>query len=416
MNVSECTAREAACKPYIEADSSQSGTDFSGRGIAAVERHPDLKSEYYNFLHEKIDFFKQKKLKSNKHLKGLFPSCASLIKGRQFMLLATGNSKGSDNSKKIIDLIMTCSSHQKFAPSLRKIFPDLPSTISGDTVEETDGYLASASGQANNNDTMHSDGSCHGQPTDISESVPNRVDSPDESEFTEGVTPLHAQLNDQPDSNWPEDRQKLFSAMRDKLAFQRMGIMDTFGIKNERFYKGHMGGNVNGCGGSSSAHGISTTCFYLLPDDYSYEEQKRSEEIQSNLISRKSIKDELDHLFESLSDAAHAKMLPDNCDLSMQVYKDGNRGHTRNFSAWHEGGQLVVGDKAPIQVGVQRQKVDLRMTAESLAMLNARLVYDEKIVFKQRWINVSGDSSFVNCIKKLIAQQKTDESNVSQGS
>ena len=192
--------------------------------------------------------------------------------------------------------------------------------------------------------------------------------------------------------------------------------MDTSDFRNVRFYRGHMGGNVNGCGGSSSAHGLSTTSFYFLPDDYSYEEQKRSEEIQSNLISRKSIKDELDHLFESLSDAAHAKMLPDNCDLSVRIYKDGKPGHTRNFSAWHEGGQLVVGDQAPIQVGVQRQKVVLRMTAESLAMLNERLVYDAEIAFKQRWINVSGDSSFVNCIKKLIAQQKTDESTVSQRS
>lgn len=416
MNVSEYTTREAASKRYIEADSSQSGISFSGRGIVSVERHPDLESEYYNFLHEKIDFFKQKKLKRIKHLKSLFPSCAKLRGGQQFINLANENDAGSDNSKHIIDLIMTCYPHPKFAPSLRKIFPDLPSTISGDTVEETDGYLPSASGKTNNDDTMHSDSSCHEQPTDVSKSVPNRVDSPDEPEFTEGVTPLHAQLDDQPDSNWPEDRQKLFSDMRDKLVIQRMSIMDTSDFKRQRFYKGHTGGNVNACGGSSSAHGLSTTSYYVLPDDYSYEERKLSDVLQSNHISRKSIKDELDYLFKSLSDAAHAKMLPDNCDVSIQVYKDRIQGHTINFSAWHEGGQLVVGGEAPIQVGVQRQKAVLRLTAESLAMLNACLVYDEQIVFQERWINVSGDSSFVNCIKKLIAQQKTDKSNVGQGS
>lgn len=416
MNVSEFIIEKAVSEPHHEAGSPQSDTIFSGRSIVSAERHPILESEYFNFLHEKIDFFKQQKLKRNKELKGLFPSCASLKKGRQFINLANGNDTGSDNSKQIIELIMSCSSHPKFAPSLRKIFPDFPSTDSGDTVEKTDEYLATASGKADNDDAVHSDSKCQEQLTDVSESLPNRVESPDEPEFIEGVTPLHAQLNDQPDSNWSEDRLELFSLMRDKLVIQRMSIMDTSGFKNQRFFKHHTGGNVFSCGGTSSAHGLSAFSFYQLPDDGNYKEQRLSQVLVADRISYKSIKDELKDLFELLLNAAHAKMLPDNCDLSMQVYKDGKQGHIKNFSTWHEGDKLVVGDEAPIQVGVQRQKAVLRMTAESLAMLNARMVYDEKIVFKQRWINVSGNSSFVNCIKKLIAQQKTDENNVSQGS
>ena len=412
MDISGYKIPSAASKPNIGTDSSKPGSVFSGRSIS-VKSDFTLESAWRKFLFKNILFFKQKQLKYNKQLKSLFPSCASLKKGQQFINLAKGNDKGSDNSKQIVDLIMSCASHPNFASSLRKIFPDLPPTVSGDTVEETDGYLASTSGKAGNDDA---DGKCQEQLTDISESVPNRVDSPDEPEFIEGVTPLHAQPDDQPDSNWSVDEQKLFFAMRDKLVIQRMSINDTSQFKKERFYKGHTGGNVNACGGSASAHGLSTTRFYLLPEDYSYEEQKSFEMLKSNRISINSIKQELDDLFESLSNAAYAKMLPDNCDLSMQVYKNGKQGHTRNFSAWQEGGQLVVGEEAPIQVGVQRQKVVLRLTAESLAMLNARLVYDEEIAFKERWINVSGDSMFANCIKKLIAQQKTDEKNVSQGS
>ena len=410
MNISECKTGEVANNPHIEEGSSQADTVFSGRDIIAVERHPSLESEYRNFLHEKIDFFKQNKLKTNKQLKRLFPSCASLKKGQQFINLTNKNDTGFDNAKQIIDLIMSCASHPQFAPSLRKIFPDFPSTVAGDTAEETDGYLASASGKANSDDT---DGKYQGQPTDVSESVPNRVDSPDEPQFIEGMTPLHAQMNDQPDSNWSADRQKLFSEMRDKLVIQRMSIEDTSRFRNQRFSKGHMGGNVNACGGSSSAHGLSTTSFYVLQDENSYEELKLAGLLEVHRISYKSIRDELSILFDSLSNAANAKMLPDNCDLSIQVYKDSKQGHTRSFSAWYEDGQLVVGEEAPIQVDVQRQKAVLRLTAESLAMLNARLVYDEKIAFEKRWINVSGDSSLVDCIEKLIAQQKTDESRVS---
>ena len=418
MNVSEYKWGAGIGEAQIGAGSSCSGAVFSGRDIAYAETHPCLKeAEYRNFLLGKIDFFRKKKLRSNKLLVGLFPSCACLGQGREFMRLAAGNDKGSDNSNDIVDLIMRCAPHPRFAPTLSKVFPDFPSTVPGDAVEEPDELLASASGKAASGDAMRSDGKCQEQPTDVSESVSNRVAPPYEPEFSEGGIPSHAQFDDKSDSSWSADRQKLFSDMRDMLVIQRMSIEDTSAFRAQRFFKRDAGNNVSSCS-PFSAHGVSATAFYRLPGDESYEEKLLSRVLEHKRISHKSIHDELEYLSSSLSVAAHAKLLPVNCDLTIQVYKNGMQGHTRNFSVWYEGDLVEAGPEAPIQVDVQRQKAVLRLTAESLAMLNARLVYDEEIAYEQRWISVSGDSSFVDCIKKLIALQKTktNESNASQES
>lgn len=416
MNISKYKSDAGIGEAHIGADSSCSGAIFSGRDIACAETNPCLKeTEYRSFLLDKIDFFRKKKLRNNKLLVGLFPSCARLSQGREFMRLAAGNDKGSDNSNELVNLIMSCASHPKFAPTLSKVFSDFPLTVPCDALEDPDELLASPSGKAANGDAMCSDGKSQELPTDVSESVPNRVDPFDESEFSEDVVPLHAQLDDQSDSSWSADRQKLFSDMRDMLVIQRMSIEDMSAFRGQRFFKRDVGNNVNPCS-PFSAYGSSATSFYQLSNDDSYEKKLLSKILAHKRISHKSIKDELEFLSSSLSDAAYAKLLPDNCDLAIQVYKNGKQGHTRNFSVWYEGDVVEAGAEAPIQVGVQRQKAVLRLTAESLAMLNARMVYDEEIAFEQRWISVSGDSSFVDCIKKLIALQKTDENNDSQES
>ncbi len=298
-----------------------------------------------------------------------------------------------------------------FAPTLSKLFPEFPKAVVGDAVEKNDELLAGTSGKADDAPAFES--KCQELPTDVSESGPNPVGPPDESKLPAAITPLHAELTDKPDNDWSTDRQKLFFDMLDKLVVQRMSINDTSGFRGLRSFNCDTGNNVNSCS-PFGAHGMTTTSFYQAADDRSYEEQKLSQALLWNRISHKSIRDELNDLFESLSDAAHAGLLPQNCDLHIQVYKDGQQGHTMDFFVWQEGDRIKVGDQAPFQVDVQRQKATLRLTAESLAMLNAQLVLDADIVFEQRWVSVSGDSALVDCIKKLIAQQKTSESKASQ--
>ena len=114
MDISGYKIPSAASKPNIGTDSSKPGSVFSGRSIS-VKSDFTLESAWRKFLFKNILFFKQKQLKYNKQLKSLFPSCASLKKGQQFINLAKGNDKGSDNSKQIVDLIMCCASHPNFA-------------------------------------------------------------------------------------------------------------------------------------------------------------------------------------------------------------------------------------------------------------------------------------------------------------
>lgn len=411
MNISEYKMEVAVGKTNFGIDSSGSNAVFSGWDIASVETHLGPESEYRNFLLGKADYFRQKNLRNNKVLTGLFPSCACLKQGQQFLRLAKENNKGADNANAIIDLIMDCAPHRMFAPTLSKIFPEFPKSMVGDAVAKNDELLAGASGNAD--DALGFEGTCQELPTDASKSGPNSVDSSDQSKLPAAITPLHAELTDKPDNNWSTHRQKLFFDMLDKLVVQRMSINDTSGFRGQRSFKRDTGNNVNSCS-SFGAHGMTTTSFYQVADDRSYDEQKLSQALRRNRISHKSIRNELDDLFESLSDAAYARLLPENCDLGIQVYKDGQQGHTMDFFVWQEGNRIKVGDQVPFQVDVQRQKAVLRLTAESLAMLNARLVLDADIVFEQRWISVSGDSALVDCIKKLIAQQKTSESTASQ--
>lgn len=411
MNISGHKIEVAPDKNNFSVDSSDSNATFSGWDIASVETHSSPKSEYRNYLLGQADYFRQKNLKNNKVLAGLFPSCACLKQGQKFLKLAKENNKGADNANAIIDLIMDCSPHRMFAPTLSKIFPEFPKAVVGDAVEKSDGLLAGASGKAD--DAPGFEGKYQELPTDVSESGPNPVDLPDESKVPATITPWHAELADKPDSNWSSDRQQQFLDMVESLVVQRMSINDTSGFRGQRSYKRDTGNNVSACS-SFGAHGMTTIDFYQVADDRSYEQQKLSQVLQRNRISHKSIKNELADLFESLSDAAHAGLLPKNCDLITQVYKDGHQGHTMNFYAWQEGDQIKVSDRAPLQVDVQRQKAVLRLTAESIAMLNARLVLDADIVFEQRWICVSGDSALVDCIKTLITQQKPPKSNASQ--
>lgn len=413
MNISECKVEVAVGKTNFGVDSSNSNAVFSGWDIASVETHSGPESEYRNFLLGKADYFRQRNLRHNRILAGLFPSCACLNLGQKFLRLAKENNKGTDNANAIIDLIMACAPHRRFAPTLSKLFPEFPKADAGDTVADSDGLLAGASGMANDDDASGVESKCQELPTDVSESGANRVDPPDESKLSAAITPVHANLADKPDSNWSTDRQKLFAEMRDMLAVQRMSINDTSDFRGQRSFTRDTGNNVNSCS-SFGAHGLVTTGFYQLADDRSYEEQQLSKTLKQIRISHKSIRNELDDLFESLSDAAHAKLLPENCDLNIQIYKDGQQGHTMDFYVWQEGDQIKVSDRAPFQVDVQRQKAILRLTAESIAILNAPLVLDADIAFEQRWICVSGDSTLVGCIKTLIAQQKPRKSDASQ--
>ena len=409
MNISEYKMEVATGKTSFSIDPSDSNAAFSGWNIASVKTHSGPESEYRNFLLGQAGYFRQKNLKNNKTLTGLFPSCACLKQGQQFLRLAKENNKGADNANAIIDLIMDCAPHRKFAPTMSKIFPEFPRAVVDDVVAENDGLLAGASGKADD----APEGTCQELPTDENRSGPSPMDLPDESKLPATITPWHPELADKPDSNWSSDRQQRFFDMLDKLVAQRMSINDTSGFRGQRSFKRDTGNNVNACS-SFGAHGVTTTGFYQVADDRSYEEQKLSQALRRNRISHKSIKNELSDLFESLSDAAHAGLLPKNCDLITQVYKDGQQGHTMDCYVWQEGDQIKVGDRAPFQVDVQRQKAVLRLTAESLAMLNARIVLDADIAFEQRWICVSGDSALVDCIKQLIAHQKPSESNASQ--
>ena len=402
MNVSEYKMEVAVGKTNFSVDSSDSSTAFSGWDITSVKTHSGPESEYRNFLLGKADYFRQKNLNNNKVLAGLFPLCARLSQGQKFLKLAKENNKGTDNANAIIDLIMDCAPHRMFARTLSKIFAEFPKAVVGDAVEKSDELLAGTSGQTA--DAPGLEDKCH---------EPNPVPPPDESKLPAPITPWHAELADKPDSNWSTDRQKLFFDMLDSLIVQRMSVNDTSDFKRQRSFKPNTGNNVSPCS-PFAAHGFITTRFYQVADERSYEERQLSQTLQWNRISHKSIKNELADLFESLSDAAHAGLLPKNCDLITQVYKDGQQGHTMNFYVWQEGDQIKVGDRAPFQVDVQRHKAILRLTAESLAMLNARIVLDADIAFEQRWICVSGDSALVDCIKTLIAQQKPRKSDASQ--
>ena len=413
MNIPQCKTEAAIGKNNSSVDSSNSNAAFSGWDIATVETHSSPESEYRNYLLGQADYFRQRNLKNNKVLTGLFPSCACLKQGQQFLRLAKENNKGADNAHAIIDLIMDCSPHRMFAPTLSKLFPEFPKAVVGDAVEKSDGLLAGASDK--DDDAPGFEGKYQELPTDVSESGPNPVDLADESKVPATITPWHAKLGDEPDSNWSSDKQQRFLDMVDSLVVQRMSINDTSGFRGQRSYKLSTGNTVNPCS-SLGAHGMTTTSFYQVEDNRSYKEQLLSRTLQRNRISHKSIKNELTDLFESLSDATQAGLLPKNFDLITQVYKDGHQGHTMDFYAWQEGDEITVSNRAPFQVDLQRQKAVLRLTAESLAMLNAQLVLDADLAFEQRWICVSGDSALVDCIKKLIAQQKPPKSNASQDS
>lgn len=386
---------------------------FSGRRAATTDAHENVESPFRQYLQGKMDFFKQPGLKKNTTLKSLFPSCACLDLGRQFMKLARANDQSdADNSAAMIELIMKCSRHPKFVPVLGKLFPDFP------TPGQKEADFASATVEDKNDGNLFPVGSAekseNAEPS-ASQSDAHLAASGDvawdppvlsaESVLVKAVIPLHACPDDKAEDSWSAEKQNDFIEMRDMLVFQRIYNEDTSDFRGQKFMMADTGNTASQCG-TFSRIGTSRTIFYEDPDARDIEAEAKSRELAMNSISLQSIKKELDALTKSLSMVAGAGQLPVDCDLVIQLYRKGAPGHTRSFSVWQEGDDIKYGSEAPAQETVQRRTAVISLTAESLALLNACQILDAQIVLGQNWINVSGDPGLVAHIKTLIARQR----------